>query len=204
LNLARKRNLPLSLACDDIYIRRYELLDDAELYQAARESIHEVYRFLMWCHPGYSLSDSRTWLKTIQAEWERGTSYAFAIRDRRTNEFLGGCGLNQVDENPVMNLGYWVKTSACGCGVASQAARALVQFGFDHLGLIRIEIVMSVRNAASRRVAEKTGANCEGVLANRLLLHGEAHDAWLFALTPGTRTVPPPAMGDSSHELSNQ
>ena len=186
MNLARRRNPPLSCVGNHTYIRRYELLDDAELYHAARESIHEVYPFLMWCHPGYSLADSRAWLKAVRAEWERGTSYAFAIRDRRTDEFLGGCGLNQVDENPVMNLGYWVKTSACGRGVATEAAGALRQFGFEHLGLIRIEIVMSVKNAASRRVAEKTGAHYEGLLANRLLLHGEAHDAWLYALTPGT------------------
>lgn len=185
MNLARRRNLPLSLETDSLRLRRYELRDDAALYRAARESIDEVYPFLVWCHPGYSLAESRAWLKTIKPEWEKGNSYAFAIRDRHTDEFLGGCGLNRVDDNPMMNLGYWIKTSAAGHGIATEATRALAQFGFDHLGLIRIEIIMSVRNHASRRVAEKAGGKFEGVLTNRLFLHGEAHDARLYSLTAG-------------------
>ncbi|HKI74195.1 MAG TPA: GNAT family protein, partial [Pseudomonadales bacterium] len=66
----------------------------------------------------------------------------------------------------------------------TEATVALAQFGFDYLRLLRIEIVMSVRNTASRRVAEKAGGQFEGILANRLYLHGEAHDARLYSLTP--------------------
>jgi len=84
----------------------------------------------------------------------------------------------------MMNLGYWVKTPASGRGIATEATVALAQFGFDYLRLLRIEIVMSVRNTASRRVAEKAGGQFEGILANRLYLHGEAHDARLYSLTP--------------------
>lgn len=185
MNLARRRHIPLSIDSEHLYLRRYEPGDDADLYRAARGSVSEVYPFLVWCHPGYSLAESRAWLKTIKPEWDKGISYAFAIRDRQTNEFLGGCGLNRVDENPMMNLGYWIKTPAAGHGIATQAARALAQFGFDYLGLLRIEIIMSVRNQASRRVAEKVGGDFEGRLKNRLFLHGEAHDARLYSLTPG-------------------
>lgn len=183
MNLARTGNIPLSIDSEHLHLCRYRLGDDDELYKAARESIREVYSFLVWCHPGYSLAESRAWLKMVKPEWDRGISYAFAIRDRVTDEYLGGCGLNRVDENPVMNLGYWIKTQATGRGVATEATRALVQFGFDYLRLIRIEIVMSTKNQASRRVAEKVGGNFEGMLANRLFLHGEAHDARLYSLT---------------------
>lgn len=185
MNLARRRHIPLSIDSDRLCLRRYEPADDADLYRAARASIAEVYPFLVWCHPGYSLAESRGWLKTIKSEWDKGLSYAFAIRDRRTDEFLGGCGLNRIDENPMMNLGYWIKTPAAGRGIATEATRALAQFGFDYLGLIRIEIVMSVRNHASRRVAEKAGGHFEGTLLSRLFLHGEAHDARLYSLTAG-------------------
>lgn len=106
------------------------------------------------------------------------------IRDKQTDELMGGCGLNRIDEHPTMNLGYWIKTTASGRGVATEACRGLIQFGFQHLGLLRIEILMSVVNHGSRRVAEKSGARFEGLLSNRLFLHGVAHDARLYALTP--------------------
>ena len=183
MNLARRPNIPLSIDSERLHIRRYEPGDDAELHRAARESVNEVYPFLAWCHPGYSLAESRAWLRTIKQEWEKAISYGFVIRDRETDEFLGGCGLNRIDENPMMNLGYWIKTPATGRGIATEATLALAQFGFDHLGLMRIEIVMSVKNAASRKVAEKAGARFEGILKNRLFLHGKVHDARLYALT---------------------
>ena len=78
---------------------------------------------------------------------------------RKTDgKFLGGIGLNRVDEHPVANLGYWVRSSAVGDGVATESVRGLARFGFTHLHLIRIEIIMSTENAASKKVAEKSGA----------------------------------------------
>ena len=58
------------------------------------------------------------------------------------------------------------------------------RFGFEELGLHRIEIVAAVENIASQRVAEKAGAVREGVLRKRLLIRGESQDAVLFSLLP--------------------
>lgn len=80
------------------------------------------------------------------------------------------------------NLGYWVRTSAAGRGVATGATRAVARFGFEQIGLKRIEIVAAVNNLSSQRVAEKAGAVREGVLRKRLLIRGESHDAVLFSL----------------------
>lgn len=142
-----------------------------------------MFPFLPWCHPGYAINETRHWLQGAQGEWEKGSGFAFVIRDRQNDEFLGGCGLNRIDEHPVANLGYWIKTGATSRGVATEATRALARYGLEHLGLIRIEIIMSVANAASRRVAEKAGANYEGRLRNRLLLHGKPHDTYVYSIT---------------------
>ena len=88
------------------------------------------------------------------------------------------------------NLGYWVRTSATGRGVATAAVRLAAHFGFESLDLIRIEIVMAVANLASRRVAEKAGATLEGTLRECLYLDGNAHDAYLFSLIPADFGVP--------------
>ena len=186
MNLLRHRGAPLAFETSHLRVRRCRLTDDHDLYEAARASIREIYPFLPWCHPGYSLSESRAWLKTIRPDWEADAGYAFVIRDKQTDALLGGCGLNRIDQHPVMNLGYWTRSDNARRGIATEACIGLADFGFTHLGLQRIEIIMSVDNIASRRVAEKAGAHFEGILANRLLLHGARHDARLYSLTPQT------------------
>lgn len=80
------------------------------------------------------------------------------------------------------NLGYWTRTSCAGRGVATRATRLLARFGFEQLGLQRIEIVAAVGNTFSQKVALKAGATREAILRKRLLIHGQAQDAVMHSL----------------------
>ena len=166
-------------------IRRYELGDVASLFEAARESINEVYPWLPWCYPGYSMDDSSAWVRSQGEAWDMGREYSFVIFDRRSQGYVGGVGLNQINQiHRMANLGYWVRTSRTGLGAASAATTLAAQYGLGELGLQRIEIVAAVDNIASQRVAEKAGATKEGILRNRLLNHGKPTDAVLYSLIP--------------------
>ena len=184
INLKMPVDIPSYFSTPRFTVRRYTLDDEADLFEAARESINEVGTFLPWCHADYCIEDSRSWLLTIEPNWDDKQSYSFAIIDNVSGKFLGGCGFNNIDEHPIVNLGYWIRTSATGIGVATESTIGLARFGFSHLGLARIEIMMSTRNVASRQVAINAGAQLEGVLRNRLNLHGENHDALMYSLIP--------------------
>jgi RimJ/RimL family protein N-acetyltransferase len=186
VNLATTRNVPTSFETDNLFIRRYTPVDESILFEAARESCEHVYPFLPWCHPCYTIEEARDWLGAIETDWNNDSVYAFAIMNRDSGEFLGGCGISRIDEHPVVNLGYWIRRSAIGKGVATQATIGLAQFAFEHLRILRVELVMSTRNVASRKVAEKSGAVYEAELKNRLFLHGEPHNAYLYSLTPAS------------------
>ena len=80
------------------------------------------------------------------------------------------------------NLAYWVRTSRVGEGIATEAVILVARYGFEKLGFQRIEIIVSKDNAPSLRVAEKLGAVREGLLRNRLLLHGTPCDAYMHSL----------------------
>lgn len=157
------------------------------LFEAARSSVKEVYPFLPWCHPGYQKSESEQWLSFAASQWNAGSSFSFSIFDHTDQHLLGGCGINMLDEHPVANLGYWIRTSATGKGFATEATLGLADFVFRHLAVLRLEIIMSVKNSASRQVAMNAGAEFEGTLRNRLLLHGQCHDAHLYSLIPVKR-----------------
>ncbi len=164
-------------------IRRFRQEDVPQLFEAARESIQDLCRWMVWCHPGYSLEDCSRFVSHCDSQWERGESYSFAIFDARDGTFLGSAGLNQVNQvHRVANLGYWVRSSQAGRGIATCAVRMAARFGLQELGLNRLDLVVPVGNWPSRRVAEKVGAKQEGVLRNRLVLQGKAWDAILYSM----------------------
>ena len=165
-----------------IVIRFYEPEDAPELHEAAAESVADMHRWMPWCNESFTLSAAEDWIKAKMADVEEKTSFEFSIR-RSDGQFLGGCGINTVDpEHQVANLGYWVRSSATGRGVAPAAVRKLAEWAFKHTSLRRLELLVSLDNVRSQRVAEKAGALREGIFRSRLLLHGKAHDAVVFSI----------------------
>ena len=167
-----------------LVVRFYREDDAPRLFEAVRESIPEVSAWLGWCHENYSIEESREFVRS-RAEKSQGDEwYSFAVFDQNDRErYLGGVGLNFINRvHQFGNLGYWVRTSATGNGVASRASRLVARFAFEELRLNRIEILAAVSNSASQRVAEKIGAVREGVLRKRLLIRGEPQDAVMFSL----------------------
>ena len=170
---------------DEVRIRRYCTEDIPHLFEAARESVNEMFPWMSWCHPDYSIAESNAYIVSREAAWNQKSDFDFAILDVKTGRFLGGVGLNQFNrDHSFGNLGYWVRSSSTGRGVASTAARLAAQLGFEDLGVERLEIVVALGNVASEKVAEKMKAKREGVLRNRLLLHDRPHDATMFSLVP--------------------
>jgi RimJ/RimL family protein N-acetyltransferase len=166
-----------------ILLRPYRTGDVEDLYNAVRESITELQPWMPWCHPDYSIEESRAWLALREESWNSGTEYGFHVSDISSGRFLGGVGLNKINGlYRAANLGYWVRTSAAGRGVATRATLLAARFGFEELNFIRIEIVAAVGNLASQRVAEKVGAVREGVMRKGLFIHGVEHDAVLTSL----------------------
>ncbi|GMV37019.1 MAG: hypothetical protein AMXMBFR61_15270 [Fimbriimonadales bacterium] len=156
------------------------------VYEAARESIAEVGRWLPWCHPEYRREETAEWIAGRIAAWDCGEAYEFVIEDAATGRVLGGVGINGIDRSHrSANLGYWVRTSAAGRGVATAAARLAARFALKEVGLVRVCILADIENRPSQRVAEKAGAVREGVLRNALFLRGEPRDAVCYSLIPG-------------------
>jgi RimJ/RimL family protein N-acetyltransferase len=171
---------------DGIVTVRAPRLEEAPLHhEAVVESIPDAGRWLEWVHEGYALAESEAWIEGVVAGRARGDLYEFFVFDR-DGGFLGGCGLNRLDIRFLKsNLGYWVRSSAAGKGVATAATRLVARFGFEELGLQRIEIIAAVENKASQRVAEKVGAHREGVLRNGIRFRGQNIDAVGYSLIPG-------------------
>jgi ribosomal-protein-serine acetyltransferase len=168
-----------------ITLRPYGVSDIDAVYRAVRESISELSVWMSWCHPDYSIGETKIWIESQPAKWEKGEEYNFAISYNTGALYLGGCGLRVIDHDAgIANLGYWIRTSQTNKGIATAATLLLVQFAFNELRLNRVELSIAVDNQASLRVANKAGATKEGILRNRLTKNDTPCDAVMFSLIP--------------------
>jgi ribosomal-protein-serine acetyltransferase len=160
----------------------------ASLHAAAIESVETVGRWMPWCHADRKEEEGIDWLRKSRAGWDAGDEYEFTVFDH-SGAYVGSAGLNQFNRvHNFSNLGYWIRQSRQGHGLAVEVVRLLAEFGFRVVGLTRIEIIVASENTRSRRVAEKAGALYEGLARNRLAIRGAPITAAVYALVPGADT----------------
>jgi ribosomal-protein-serine acetyltransferase len=185
-NLDRKH---IVLTNGRITLRPCNMKDAMAMFQSIKESIPEMSPWMRFAHEGYSIKETRDFLKRRPGEWKKGITYDFGIFDAKDGTMVGLCSLGHVNKvNGYANLGYWVRTSRTGQGIATAATIMLAKWGFEALKLTRVEILVATENAGSLRVAEKAGAKREGTLRNRLKIDDKMHDAVMHSLVPGDIT----------------
>ncbi|MFC7484633.1 GNAT family protein [Luedemannella flava] len=115
-----------------------------------------------------------------RARCEPRPDYYLAIADRRTDELVGfvriGLGGHRSGE-----LGYAVRRDRWRQGYALEAARLMLAFGFDTLGLHRIQAACGPDNVASRALLEKLGFSYEGRMRDHVFTNDAWRDSLLYA-----------------------
>jgi ribosomal-protein-alanine N-acetyltransferase len=133
-------------------------------------------------HP-YSEQQARQWIAGTADLFAQGKVAAFGMQLKREGNLVGAAGLRDIDaEHSLAELGFWVAVEWWGQGYVTEAARAVVAFGFQQLGLNRIYAHHMVRNPASGRVLAKIGMKPEGLLRQRVRKWGVFEDVVLMAL----------------------
>jgi RimJ/RimL family protein N-acetyltransferase len=131
-------------------------------------------------HP-YPDGAAEDWIATHAADWEARRALHLAIVDEE-HGLLGAIGLVLAMDHLRGELGYWVGVPYWGRGIATQAARAVIRFAFEELGLERVYAMHFARNPASGRVLVKAGMRHEGRLHRHVRKGGRFEDAVLYAV----------------------
>jgi [ribosomal protein S5]-alanine N-acetyltransferase len=132
-------------------------------------------------HP-YTEADARLWLSIQREQSRAGTGVVFAITDKTDRSLLGACGMELFPDHKRGELGYWLGRGFWGKGYATEAAAAVVGWGFDTMGLARVSAARFSDNPASGRVLEKIGMTKEGVLRRHAFRDGEFKDMVMYGL----------------------
>jgi RimJ/RimL family protein N-acetyltransferase len=126
-----------------------------------------------------------TWLAAYEDGRKDGTRDAFAIVGADDGEFLGVAVAPQIDRVArTAELGYVVAPLARGRGVASEALGLMTEWAFDELGMERLELLISVENEASKRVAARCGYVREGVMRSHYVKGEVREDTELWSRLP--------------------
>lgn len=188
----------LVVAGGDLVLRPPESAD----YGAWRELRESSRSFLEPWEPLWPADDLtrpafRRRTRRYEAEIQADEAYPFFIFASGTGLLLGGLTLGNVRRGAAQSAtaGYWMGQAYAGRGIMSQALGLACRFGFQRLGLERIEAACLPGNQASIRVLEKAGFRREGFARSFLNIAGKRQDHVLFALLA---TDQPASLGTST------
>lgn len=132
-------------------------------------------------HP-YPAGMAAEWIERVTGRWETGESAVFAAAQQSDGCIVAAIGLEIEPPHRRAELGYWVARPYWNSGYATEAARAVVRFGFHVLGLNRVVAHHYCRNGASGRVLQKIGMTFEGRLRQHMLKWGVFEDLDIYGM----------------------
>lgn len=118
-----------------------------------------------------------------QQKEEPRTKFQLAVVLKEENRLIGNCGIRVNDSQlREANIGYELNPQYWGQGYATEAAQAILKFGFEELKMHRIWSWCVAENIASFRILEKIGMHREGHLREKELIKGRWYDNFIYAI----------------------
>jgi ribosomal-protein-alanine N-acetyltransferase len=162
-----------------LLLRPFTLADAPEVVRMAGE--WEIAATTLSIPHPYTEDHAEQWIRQQPEQWAVGKAVNFAI-SHPDNTLYGSIGLGIVPTFNLAEMGYWVGKPYWGKGFATEAAQAMLAFGFETLGLNRIQATHFSNNPASGRVMEKIGMVYEGCRRQHTLKWGEYRDIKLYGM----------------------
>ncbi len=150
--------MPPPLLTDRLHLRPPSPADEAEFFQLNTDT--RVLRYINGGRP-MSKKESTADLQRRLATADKPLGY-WVVESKDTGQFYGWAALKQLDQTEKIEIGYRLRYSAWGRGIATETATRVLAYGFEVIQLPCIWGVAMPGNLASRRVLEKIGLQYRG------------------------------------------
>jgi len=158
------------LTTQRLTLRKMMVLDASDMYEYASRT--DVTKYLTW-HPHPDRTYTKEYLQYLGSRYAGGMFYDWAIIFEPDCKMVGTCGFTSFDcAADSGEVGYVLNPEYWGKGIATEALLRVMQFGFETLGLHRIEARFIEENDRSRTVMEKVGMTFEGIHREAMLIKG--------------------------------
>ncbi len=163
-----------------LILRPVKRSDARDLFSYAKDP--QVSEHVLW-EAHRSLSDSRSFIRSIKRQYRQGFPGSFAIVLRSSQRMIGTIGFMSIHPDyHSAEIGYSLSREYWNCGYMTEALSEVLDYAFRVLQLNRVEAQHELSNPASGRVMEKCGMRFEGILRQRIRNKGKYADVKLYAV----------------------
>lgn len=140
-------------------LRRLDLADLEGIWAVVEREHDRLGVWMPWVELTPTIEEERAWLESVVMNQDTLEGCGVFVDGR----YVGGVGLMPGAYGISAEIGYWIDSAYEGRGLVTRAVRALIDIGFEQLGLNRIEIRAGVDNHRSRAIPERLGFTFEGI-----------------------------------------
>ncbi|HET6230306.1 MAG TPA: GNAT family N-acetyltransferase [Longimicrobiaceae bacterium] len=168
------------LATERLVLRRLTPADAPALFGIFSDP--ELIRF--WSSPAYTtVEDAHDLVRRIDDNFERRAGMDWGVTLRGDGRVIGKCAFHRwLPDHRRAEIGYAIARPMWRQGLATEAVRALLDFGFAAMGLHSVEAQVDPGNAGSIRTLERLGFVREGHLRENYFMHGVFNDTLVYSL----------------------
>jgi [ribosomal protein S5]-alanine N-acetyltransferase len=164
---------------DRLVLRPFTLTDAPQVKTLAGD--REIYETTLFVPYPYEDGMAESWISTHQAGFYEGRGVVFAIC-LASGALIGAISLNKAGLFNAAELGYWIGVAHWNRGYCTEAAKAVVEYGFNILRYHKISARHFVDNPSSGRVMEKVGMKREGLLQDDVMKDGRYITVELYGI----------------------
>ena len=153
----------------------------ADMFEYSKDP--DVTRYLTWsCHS--SIKETERYLKMLQKKYADGSFNDWGLVLKENGKFIGTCGYTSFnDKEKIGEVGYVLNKDYWGKGLAAEAVKVVMKFGFENFGLEKFCAKHMEGNDASGRVMQKCGMKFEGMYRHSMFIKGEFKNIIVYNVT---------------------
>jgi RimJ/RimL family protein N-acetyltransferase len=187
------RDPPYRIVTDRLVVRCYDPSDAPLLKEAVDSSLDHLRPWMPWAlDEPQTLEEKTELLRRFRGQFDLGQNFVYGLFSSDESELVGGSGFHTRVGEDALEIGYWIRSSREGQGLATESTAALTRVGFEVCAVDRIEIHTEPGNERSMRIPVKLGYSEEARMRRRLYPPpgGEPRDVVVYSLFrsdyPGT------------------
>ena len=176
----RRKKHP-KLYTNRLILREINISDILDIYEYASDK--EMTTYTVW-EPHKMLSETKMFVNSIVNQYVQGELAAFGMEFKDEQKLIGTCGFITYDKSEhKAELAYAMSRKYWGRGLATEAARAFLEYGFKELHLKRIEAGCHIENESSEKLMKRLGMKYDRIIKNDLFIKGMYRDTKRYFVT---------------------
>ncbi len=170
-----------TLTTPRLILRKVQKKDLDDIYEYCR--LPSSCKYAQW-QPHEDRGVTKQYLAWLFSAMRHGAYFTWVIELRETGRVIGTCSFVNMDEEyKIAEIGYGIGKRFWGNGYATEAVRAVMDYGFTRVGLLKVNARIMRENLSSVRLAGRVGMSCEGIQRKGVYAKKQAHDLYLFGIT---------------------